>query len=111
MVWQAFERIISPRPQARPRARIEGVTVQAMIKPRTGIEMILGAKKDPTFGTVIMAGFGGVEAELFRDRVLGFPPLNERLARRMLESLKDLAAAPGLQGPAARQRGQAHRGP
>ncbi len=88
MVWGAFERIVSRASLAMPGARIEGVTVQAMIKAKDSIEMILGAKKDPTFGTVILAGLGGIEAELFRDRALGFPPLNERLARRMLESLR-----------------------
>jgi acetyltransferase len=45
-----------------------------------------------------MAGFGGVEAELFRDRALGFPPLNERLARRMLESLKVWPLLQGYRG-------------
>ncbi|MBP1767996.1 MAG: Acetyl-CoA synthetase (ADP-forming) [Candidatus Aminicenantes bacterium] len=98
MVRQAFEGIISAAAKARPQARLEGVTVQAMIKIRNGIEMILGAKKDPTFGTIIMAGFGGVEAELFGDRVLGFPPLNERLARRMLESLKVWPLLQGYRG-------------
>ena len=63
--------------------------------------MILGIKKDPVFGTVVMAGMGGTAAELFGDRSLGFPPLNERLARRMLESLQDLAAAQRLPRPAA----------
>jgi len=79
----------------RPAARIEGVTVQAMIDRSEGIELIIGAKKDPTFGAVLMAGLGGIAAEVFRDRALGFPPLNERLARRMLESLQ---AWPLLQG-------------
>jgi acetyltransferase len=101
MVWHAFEGITAAAAAARPEARIKGVTVQAMVKARDAVEMILGAKKDPTFGTVIMAGFGGVEAELFRDRALGFPPLNERLARRMLESLK---VWPLLQGYRGRPR-------
>jgi acetyltransferase len=101
MVWHAFEGITAAAAAARPEARIKGVTVQAMVRAKDAVEMILGAKKDPTFGTVIMAGFGGVEAELFRDRALGFPPLNERLARRMLESLK---VWPLLQGYRGRPR-------
>jgi len=98
MVWQAYERIMSAAARARPDARLEGVTVQAMVSRHNAVEMILGAKKDPIFGTVIMAGFGGVEAELFRDRALGFPPLNERLARRMLESLKVWPLLQGYRG-------------
>ncbi len=98
MVWGAFERIVSRASQAMPEAHIEGATVQAMIKAKDSVEMILGAKKDPTFGTVILAGLGGIEAELFRDRALGFPPLNERLARRMLESLKVWPLLQGYRG-------------
>ena len=98
MVWAAFERIMANAAQSRPTARLEGVTVQTMVKAKNGIEMILGAKKDPTFGTVILAGLGGVEAELFRDRALGFPPLNERLASRMLESLKVWPLLQGYRG-------------
>ncbi len=69
-------------------ARIEGVTIQRMISVPRGCEMIVGAKRDPVFGMVLMAGAGGIQAELFRDRALELPPLTERLARRMLESLR-----------------------
>jgi acetyltransferase len=100
MVWGAFDRVVAAAAQARPQARIDGVTVQAMVKSKDAVEMILGAKKDPTFGTVIMAGLGGVEAELFRDRALGFPPLNERLARRLLESLRVWPLLQGYRGRA-----------
>lgn len=79
-------------------ARIEGVTVQRMARIRDGVEMILGIKKDPTFGTLILAGMGGDAAELFGDRTLGFPPLNERLARRMLEGLKVWPLLQGYRG-------------
>lgn len=66
----------------------EGVTVQSMVKLKNSIEMILGIKKDPTFGTVILVGSGGITAELYKDSVIGFPPLNESLAKQMLEKLK-----------------------
>jgi len=69
-----------------------------MITVQDGFEMILGAKKDPTFGTVIMAGRGGIAAEVFRDRALGLPPLNERLAFRMLESLRSWKLLKGYRG-------------
>ncbi|HBC46104.1 MAG TPA: GNAT family N-acetyltransferase, partial [candidate division Zixibacteria bacterium] len=88
MVRESFDRIISSVRQKRPEARIEGVTVQKMITKGDSTELIIGIKKDPVFGTVMMAGMGGITAELFSDKALGFPPLNERLARRMLESLK-----------------------
>ena len=59
-----------------------------MLASAEGIELIIGAKKDPVFGAVMMVGAGGITAEVFRDRALELPPLNERLARRMIESLR-----------------------
>lgn len=81
-------------------ARIDGVTVQPMLRVNDGLEMIPGIKKDPVFGTVMMIGAGGIAAELLKDRALGFPPINERLARQMLESLKIWPLLNGYRGPA-----------
>ena len=88
MVAAAWDAIMRSAREQRPDARLEGVTVQKMIAARDSLELILGIKQDPVFGTVILAGMGGVGAELLGDRSLGFPPLNERLAMRMLESLR-----------------------
>lgn len=102
MVRGAFGRMMASVAAKKPAARIEGVTVQKMVSAKDAVEMILGIKRDPTFGTVIMAGAGGTTAELFADRALGFPPLNERLARLMLESLKIRPLLEGYRGrPAA----------
>ncbi|WP_153555141.1 bifunctional acetate--CoA ligase family protein/GNAT family N-acetyltransferase [Roseimaritima sediminicola] len=92
---QAYQRILQRAKQKRPDARREGVTVQRMLVAPTGHELIIGAKRDPVFGTVLLVGAGGTNAELLRDRALELPPLTERLARRMLESLR---AWPLLQG-------------
>lgn len=98
MVQSAFERIIKATGEKCPAADIKGLTVQKMIKVADSLELILGAKQDAVFGTVIMVGLGGTAAELFNDRALGFPPLNERLARRMLESLKIWPLLKGYRG-------------
>jgi len=99
----AFERIVRSVQTASPGARLDGVTVQPMARATDGIELIVGAKRDPVFGTVILAGLGGVAAEVFGDHALGFPPLNERLARRMLESLRCWPLLRGYRGrPAVR---------
>ncbi len=94
----AFERIMEAARTRRPDARIEGVTVQKMASVRDGAELILGIKKDSVFGTVLMVGMGGINAELFGDKALGFPPLNERLASHMLESLKIYPILKGYRG-------------
>jgi acetyltransferase len=86
-VRQAFDQIIQRAKESNPRAEIEGITVQPMIKKR-GYEVILGAKMDPLFGPVILFGMGGIGVELFKDVAVGLPPLNQTLARRIMEETK-----------------------
>jgi len=94
----AFDAIVDRAQTARPDARVEGVTVQKMISLPTGRELIIGAKRDPVFGTVMLVGAGGITAELYQDRAMELPPLNERLARRMLESLQSWPLLEGYRG-------------
>ena len=86
-VREAFNRIIKNAKAYNPNAEILGVTVQHMIKQR-GYEVIIGAKADPLFGPVILFGMGGIGVELFKDFAIGIPPLNQTLARRMMEETK-----------------------
>ncbi|MGZ5498543.1 MAG: bifunctional acetate--CoA ligase family protein/GNAT family N-acetyltransferase [Candidatus Aminicenantales bacterium] len=101
-VRASFKSLLDAVARKAPEARLQGVTVQKMVRTGDGIEMILGIKKDPTFGTVVMAGMGGTAAEIYGDRAIGFPPLNERLARRMLDKLRMRPLLQGYRGrPAA----------
>ena len=97
-VRNAFDKIESNVASRMPEARMEGVTVQKMFTSKDAVELILGIKKDTIFGTVLLVGMGGITAELFGDKALGFPPLNERLARHMLESLKIYPLLKGYRG-------------
>jgi acetyltransferase len=97
-VRNAFAQIISGVRQRVPEAHIEGVALQKMVSVKDPVELILGIKKDSVFGTVLMVGMGGTSAELFGDKALGFPPLNERLALHMLESLKIYPLLKGYRG-------------
>ncbi len=97
-VRQAFQHLMANLTAQHAQARLDGITVQKMIQGNDSIELILGIKKDNVFGTVMMVGLGGITAELFGDRALGLPPLNERLARRMLESLKIWPLLNGFRG-------------
>ena len=97
-VREAFEQVTARARRMRPQAEIAGVTVQKMMAYPNSFELILGTKKDPVFGPVIMVGMGGVAAKVFQDRALGLPPLNDVLARRMLESLKSWPLLRGYRG-------------
>lgn len=97
-VRTAFARIAASARLARPEARVDGVTVQPMADSREGVELIVGAKRDPVMGSVILVGLGGVAAEVLQDRALGLPPLSERLARGLLESLRSYPLLTGYRG-------------
>jgi acetyltransferase len=97
-VRQAYGEMLDNVRRERPAAEIRAVSVQPMVSLPGGIELIIGAKKDPVFGPVIMVGIGGIAAELFRDSALGLPPLNERLALHMLESLRAWPLLKGYRG-------------
>ena len=101
-VRDAYNQMVKTAGERCPDAEILGVTVQKMVSDPNGFELIVGTKKDPIFGAVIMVGTGGTAAEVFRDRALALPPLNESLARRMLTSLKSWPLLQGYRGkPAA----------
>ena len=63
------------------------VLVQPMVI-KQGVELAIGAKKDPTFGSVIVFGAGGELLEALGDYAVGLPPLNQTLARRMMEETR-----------------------
>ncbi len=98
MVRATFRNMVKTAAEKRPDAKIEGVTVQRMVDTKDAVELILGTKKDPSFGTVMLVGMGGTSAELFKDKRLEFPPLNESLAQQMLESLQIYPLLQGYRG-------------
>jgi acetyltransferase len=67
-----------------PGAEFQGVVIQPMIQ-KGGYELLVGSKRDPQFGSVIAVGTGGIATELLKDASVGFPPLNQILARRLVE--------------------------
>jgi acetyltransferase len=69
----------------QPQARINGVTVQKMAHARRGREVSIGLVTDDPFGPVIVFGAGGTMIELIDDRAMELPPLNQFLARRLVE--------------------------
>ena len=68
-----------------PNARIDGVTVEEMIKRPDAHELFIGMTNDPTFGPILAFGHGGTGVEIINDKVFGLPPLNLNLANAMIE--------------------------
>jgi acetyltransferase len=86
-VKDSYKAILERAHNAKPEARIDGIYVQKMV-PDIDYELILGAKKDKDFGSVILFGAGGIGVELMNDVSLGLAPLNQNLARRVMEETK-----------------------
>jgi len=86
-VKKCFLDLIRQVKRRDPSVKIEGVTIQPMIR-KDGYELIVGSKKDPLFGSIIAFGTGGIATEIFNDISVGFPPLNQVLARRLIEQTK-----------------------
>jgi acetyltransferase len=85
----------------QPQAHVLGFTVQAMAQRRGAHELIVGVASDPVFGPVILFGEGGTAVELRKDRAVGLPPLNERLARDLIGHTQVSALLAGYRGRAA----------
>ena len=79
-------------------AEIRGTLVAAMVR---GVECILGARRDPVFGPVVMAGSGGVLAEVIDDVSFRKAPIDHAEAKRMIA---ELAVARVLEGARGRPR-------
>ncbi|NRF70978.1 bifunctional acetate--CoA ligase family protein/GNAT family N-acetyltransferase [Aquincola sp. S2] len=69
---------------ARPDARIDGFTLQPMLRRPHAHELIVGTSIDPVFGPVLLFGAGGTAVEVLADRAIALPPLNRPLARELI---------------------------
>lgn len=90
----AYDEIMeSAKPHA---AKIKGILVQKMA--RRGIELIIGGKKDPQFGHMIILGLGGVYVEIFRDISARLCPITGKDVEEMIEELKSHPIITGVRG-------------
>jgi acyl-CoA synthetase (NDP forming) len=76
-----------------PQARVDGVLVQAM---ESGLaEVIVGYRRDPEVGPVVLLGAGGVAAEIKRDYSVRIAPVGLEEAASMIDEVRDLAVLRG----------------
>lgn len=91
-----FERLMSDMRVAKPRGRLEGVMIEKMA-PR-GQEVIIGMKRDPGFGPLLMFGLGGVTVELFKDVSFRVAPVNRVEALQMITETRAGRLLTGFRG-------------
>lgn len=95
-VRSAYGELTAQVAAALPEARIWGVFVQEMVG--RGKETILGMKRDPHFGPLLMFGLGGIYVEVFRDVIFRLAPIRELDARNMIRGIRGAKLLKGFRG-------------
>ena len=94
--WSTLHRSVL---RARPGLILQGVLVERM--SGKGLELIVGARHDPQWGPVLMAGLGGVLAEALGDVVLLAPDLPKEVIEGALDRLRCSVLFHGFRGSPA----------
>jgi acyl-CoA synthetase (NDP forming) len=92
----AYNTIINNAKNYNADARIEGVLMEKMAKK--GVEVILGAFRDPKFGPMCMFGLGGTFVEALKDVTFRLAPMWQISAERMIRTIKAYKILCGVRG-------------
>ena len=95
-VRAAYREMMGALAERAPDANVEGVLVQPML--RSGRDLIVGARLDPTFGHIVLVGMGGVFVEVFRDTSIRVAPFERGTAEAMLRQLRVYPILEGIRG-------------
>ena len=95
-VIEAYEAILYNCRTRKPNAVIEGMEIAEMVRP--GVELIVGARRDPSFGPVVMAGLGGIYVEVMKDVSFRALPLGKRELTSMLKNTRSYPLLLGARG-------------
>ena len=82
----------------RDRLDPPAVTLEEMADPVSGVEVIVGVRRDVRFGPVVMVGLGGVLTEVLGDVAFALAPVSSATARELLGSLRGAAVLRGARG-------------
>jgi acetyl coenzyme A synthetase (ADP forming)-like protein len=93
---KAFEEIVTNIKKFNPSAKIDGVIIERMAKG--GVEVILGAVRDPKFGPICMFGLGGTLVEAMKDVTFRLAPMWEISAEIMIRTIKAYSILQGVRG-------------
>jgi acyl-CoA synthetase (NDP forming) len=95
---RAWERVHANVQRARPDIVLDGCLVETMGAP--GLELIAGAKRDPQWGTILLAGLGGIWIEALGDVALFTGDADAEQVRAGLQQLNGARLLTGARGQA-----------
>jgi len=93
-----FKRIMRNAKRHSKHADIRGVIVQEMVSGPQLREVIVGGKRDPQFGPVLMFGLGGIFVEVMKDVSFGIVPVQRHDIKRMVSGIKGYKVLKGARG-------------
>ena len=94
-----FQELVELFDARTPEGTLQGILVQKQVQ---GIELLLGLKRDPQFGPVLVAGAGGIYTEVLKDIARAFVPLTRERARCDADLPEDLPHPGRGPGPGGR---------
>ncbi|MGO8762778.1 MAG: acetate--CoA ligase family protein [Desulfobaccales bacterium] len=94
---QAYRDLAARFHLCTPGGSLDGILVQKQVD---GVELLMGVKRDPQFGPVLVAGAGGIYTEVLRDVARALAPITPDQAAKMLQSLKIYPILQGVRGQA-----------
>jgi acyl-CoA synthetase (NDP forming) len=97
---QAYAQIVANVKKYKSDAHIDGILLRRMI-PK-GEEVILGSKRDVSFGGVVMFGLGGIFVEVMKDISFKVAPLSQKEAQDMIDEIKGAPLLYGMRNLPAR---------
>ncbi|MFE3459877.1 acetate--CoA ligase family protein [Nocardiopsis aegyptia] len=101
-VTAAYERIVANARAYNADAQIDGVQIQQMVGG--GLEVLIGATTDPTFGKVVVFGLGGVLVEVLKDVSFRLAPLTREEALSQIGDIRTAEVLDGVRGAPAVDR-------
>ena len=102
-VREGYQSIISNVKKHVGKARIRGIFVEEFAP--AGVEVIIGAIKDPQFGPALMFGLGGIFVEVLKDVSFRVAPITKYDAQEMLQEIKGYPILTGVRGQEPRDTG------
>lgn len=84
--------------EAQARLAPPSCSVEELADLSDAVELIVGVRRDPRFGPVVLVGLGGVHTELLRDTGCALGPVDRAAARRLLLSLRGSRLLTGFRG-------------
>jgi acetate---CoA ligase (ADP-forming) len=85
----------------RARLAPPAIVVEEQAPLADGVELIVGCRHDPSFGLLLLVGFGGIYAEILKDTAIALGPVDAEAAAEIIRSLR---GAPLLLGARGRPR-------